>query len=137
MIRVQDVHLHSRVGRAQRPTHITTRRSPDSACESDRASIGGVPGRHRGAPHASTLTRHGSLIAILLAAVMAGFATAQRLASSNHHPQTPVCSETCAPSATTAPPRARMTQRLIRRGNLDPAANAAPTLSRVETRAPR
>ena len=99
--------------------------------------LGGAPGRHRGAPHASTLTRHGSLIAILLAAVMAGFATAQRLASSNHHPQTPVCSETCAPSATTAPPRARMTQRLIRRGNLDPAANAAPTLSRVETRAPR
>jgi hypothetical protein len=99
VIRVQGVYLHSRVGRARRPPHITTRRSPVSACESDRA----FPGRHRRAPHASTHRRHGLLIAILLAAAMAGFASAYMLASSKHPEQTTICSETCAPTAFTAP----------------------------------
>jgi hypothetical protein len=120
VIGVEDVHLHSRVGRAQRPPHITTRRSPDSACESDRASVGRLPGRHRRA-HANAVTRHAVIIAILLAAAMAGFATAHVLASSNLPEQTAICSETCAPSATTAPPRVGMTQQLTRADSLDPA----------------
>jgi hypothetical protein len=111
VIRVQDVNLHSRVGRAPRPPHITTLRSSDSVSESDHASIRGVPGRHRRAPHASTLTRRGGLIAILVAAAIAGFATARMLTSSNHPQQTPACSETCTPTEFAVPRAAPLSPR--------------------------
>jgi hypothetical protein len=84
-----------------------------------------------GRPWCRKLARAGEVFVALLAVAIAGFVTAATLASTRRSPQTPVCSETCAPSPTTAPPRATMTQRPVARNRSEPAASVIANQARA------